>query len=139
MSLEKLDSFKTKILVIEDDVNFCKMFKREFDLDGSFDALIVQNVFRAGVILEEFKPDVILLDIYLEGMDGRDVCKSLRQNTGLKHTKIIGMSGACSQEEIMQEVGGGFDGFLKKPFKFIELKEKIRELKSDGPEPFDTS
>ena len=105
MPLEKLISIKTKVLVIDDDILFGKMLKREFDLDGSFDALIVQNAFRAGAMLEEFKPDVILLDILLKGVDGRDVCKFIKQNAVLKHAKVIGISGVYSQEAV--NAGGG--------------------------------
>jgi DNA-binding response OmpR family regulator len=88
-------------------------------------------------MLEEFKPEAILLDIFLEGLDGRDVCKFLKQNTALKQTKVIGMSGVYSLEIVMEEEGGGggFDAFLKKPFKFSELKEKIHELQSDETKP----
>lgn len=131
MPLENLDGIKTKILVIDDDVLFGKTIKREFDLDGSFDALIVQNAFRAGTMFEEFKPDIVLLDILLDGIDGRDVCKFLRQNTEFKYTKVIGMSGAYPQEEVMGHDGSGFDAFLKKPFKFSELKERIHNLQYD--------
>jgi excisionase family DNA binding protein len=136
MPLDKLEGIKTKILVIDDDVNFCNMLKREFELDGSFDALIIQNAFRAGAMLEGFNPDVILLDIFLEGLDGRDVCKFLKQNKALKHAKVMGMSGVYSQKIVMEEDGGGgFDAFLKKPFKFSELKEKIRALQNDETKP----
>jgi excisionase family DNA binding protein len=134
MPLEKLNGIRTKIFVIEDDVNFCKMLKREFDLDGSLDVLIVQNAFSAGAMLEEFKPDVILLDICLEGIDGRDVCKFIRQNTGLKQARIIAMSGAYSSDAVMGQDGVGFDGFLRKPFKFIELKEMITKLQGNEAE-----
>ncbi|HHT9125223.1 MAG TPA: response regulator [Candidatus Brocadiia bacterium] len=133
MPLENLNDIKTKILVIDDNVNFCNMLKREFDLDGSFDALIVQNAFRAGTMLEEFKPDIVLLDVLLDGINGKDVCKFLRQNADFNHIKVIGTSGVYSQESIMEHDTGGFDGFLKKPFKFSELKEKIYELQNAEP------
>ncbi|MGR3310256.1 MAG: response regulator [Candidatus Brocadiales bacterium] len=140
MPLEKLYGAKTKVLVIDDDVPFCKLLKREFDLDGSFDVLIVQSAFQAGTMIEEFKPDTILLDICLEGIDGRDVCKFLRQNSEYKHIKVIGMSGVYPQEEVMEQPGSGFDGFYKKPLQFIfnELREKIRGVQSTGLEPSET-
>ncbi|MGR3310500.1 MAG: response regulator [Candidatus Brocadiales bacterium] len=139
MPLEKFNSIKTKILVIDGDVLFCKALKREFDLDGSFDNLIVQSAFHAGTMLEEFKPDVILLDIFLEGIDGWDVCKFIRRNTGFKDIKVVCISGVYSQEEVMQEEGSGFDGFLKKPFKFSELKKKVCEVQGADPKPFNTN
>ncbi|HHT9125378.1 MAG TPA: response regulator [Candidatus Brocadiia bacterium] len=119
---------KTKILVIDDDINICWVLEREFELDGSFDALSIQNAFMAGAKLEEFKPDIVLLDTHLDGIDGRDVCKFLKQNAEFKDIKIIGMSGIYLQEEITGQDGNGFDAFLKKPFKFSELKKKIHKL-----------
>lgn len=128
MPLDKLENIKTKILIIDDNILFGKTLERELNFDGAFDVLIVQNAFRAGVMLEEFKPEVVLLDILLDNIDGRDICKFLRENQKFKHVRIIGMSGVFSQDAIMQEDGCGFDGFIKKPFKVSELKEKIHEL-----------
>ena len=137
--LGKLEGAKTRVLVIDDNLNFCKMLKREFDLDGSFNALIIQYEFEIGTMLEGFKPDVVLLDLFLNGVDGRNICKFIRQNTRFKNIKVIGISGVYSQEKVMQEEDSRFDGFLKKPFKFSELKKKIREVQGSDPKPFNTT
>ncbi|MGR3310255.1 MAG: response regulator [Candidatus Brocadiales bacterium] len=137
--LEKLEGAKTRVLVIDDDLNFCKMLKREFDLDGSFNALIIQYALKVGTMVEVFKPDVVLLDVILNGVDGQNICKFIRQNTRFKNIKVIGISGVYSQEKAMQEEDGMFVGFLKKPFNFSELRKKIREVQGSDPKSFNTT
>ena len=139
MSLEKLSGVKTKVLVIDGDLHFCKELKRDFILDGSFNELIIQNASMAGTMLDEFRPNIILLDMRLDGINDWEVLDSVEQNTEFQHTKLIGISDLYPQDAATQQGGGRFDGFLKKPFKFNALKEKIHKLQCDHPKPFDTN
>ncbi len=79
-------------------------------------------------------PDVILLDIYLEAMDGFGVCRQLRESEQLKEVIVIGMSAKPSDEDRERILDSGAQGYLSKPFtveQFMELlPSNFRRLSS---------
>lgn len=78
-------------------------------------------------IIEEFKPDLILMDIKLDGMDGRAIFKEIRTRENTAHLPVILTSGGFSEDYIMREHHTS-DGYLKKPFEMSAMLEKIDSL-----------
>jgi CheY-like chemotaxis protein len=72
---------------------------------------------------------VILLDMNLRDIDGREVAKQVKNNPDLQLTKVIAMSGKMTEEEAKLIVGntGGFDGFLRKPFHVRQVIEAVED------------
>jgi DNA-binding response OmpR family regulator len=68
-------------------------------------------------------PDLLLLDIWMPGTDGRDVCKQLKSQEYSKHMPIIMISASTELERSAKEAGA--DDFMEKPFDMDELLEKI--------------
>lgn len=68
-------------------------------------------------------PDLLLLDIWMSGTDGRDVCKKLKQEERSRHMPIIMISASTELEKSAKEAGA--DDFLEKPFDMEELLRKI--------------
>lgn len=68
-------------------------------------------------------PDLLLLDIWMSGTDGRDVCKKLKQEERSRHMPIIMISASTELEKSAKEAGA--DDFLEKPFDMEELLQKI--------------
>ncbi len=68
-------------------------------------------------------PDLLLLDIWMSGTDGRDVCKQLKQKEGTKGIPVIMVS--ASKDIEISAIEAGANGFLCKPFEMNELIEKI--------------
>ena len=73
--------------------------------------------------MTENLPDLILLDIWMSGTDGRDVCKSLKMQASTKDIPVILISASTDLENSAKEAGA--DDFLEKPFDMDELFEKI--------------
>jgi len=69
--------------------------------------------------IEEHLPDLILLDIWMAGFDGRDICKYLKSQKLTKHIPIIMISANKDAEEIAKEAGA--DDLLAKPFEMSNL------------------
>lgn len=102
---------------------------------GGFDVGFTYN---GATILEmkEDLPDLILLDIWMSGTDGRDVCKLLKQQESTKNIPVIMISASTDLEKSAKDAGA--DDFLEKPFDMDELFEKIDKhlnpVSSDSPQ-----
>lgn len=71
-------------------------------------------------------PDLLLLDIWMSGEDGRDICKKLKQVNTTKNIPIIMISASRDIKE--SAMAAGADDFLAKPFEMNELLDKIKNL-----------
>ena len=113
-----------KILVIDDDpgiLDSMKLLLKEFD----YKVETSSNV-KVAYGLKEELPDLILLDIWMSGTDGRDVCSYLKGKKETKHIPIIMVSANKDTESIAKKAGA--NGFINKPFDMYELLNKIAQL-----------
>lgn len=69
-------------------------------------------------------PDIILLDIWMTGIDGRDICNQLKQTERTKHIPVIFISANSNIEEIATSCNA--QGYIAKPFEMAEMLETIR-------------
>lgn len=76
--------------------------------------------------VNEFDPDIIIIDVFLAGEDGREVCQKLRNNEQLKHLCILLSSG--SAEVLKNYKDYGADDFIEKPFDITDLLRKIEDV-----------
>lgn len=72
---------------------------------------------------QEFLPDLILLDIWMAGSDGRTICKSLKNHKLTRHIPIIIISANKDTNKIAKEAGA--DDFMTKPFEMDDLLTKV--------------
>jgi len=77
-------------------------------------------------IAADFRPDIILLDNMMPGLDGGQVCRQIRADSGLRHTKIIMVSGKSRISERIAAYQAGADDYITKPYNEGELLAKIR-------------
>ncbi len=126
--MEFLSGNKTKILVVDDEVSLTRMIERTFQDIDKFQVETANSGFIAGAKLESFKPDVVVLDIFLGDMDGREFFDHIQDHPELNKVRIIGITGKLSQDEIQPLLDNGFSAFLLKPFKMNKLKETILEV-----------
>ncbi len=73
-----------------------------------------------------FRPDLILLDIMMPGIDGYETCKQLRTLSELRYSKVLMVSAKAMAAERLQSYEAGADDYVTKPFNLDELKAKIR-------------
>lgn len=78
----------------------------------------------------EFRPDVVLLDIGMPGMDGLQVCEALRAMPELKHVKIIAQTGWGDEQMRLKTASAGFDLHLVKPVDPHVLEDMLWLLRS---------
>ncbi len=125
---DALDSGRRKVLIVDDDPEIVELFVDVLERDGRFDIRTAATGYDAGIVTQEFMPDLIILDYMLPDINGNVVCQTLRANPAFEHIKIVIVSGVVNQDEINDLLKAGADEFVKKPFNIEKLIDRIGEL-----------
>nr|BBH86499.1 hypothetical protein KTC_12500 [Thermosporothrix sp. COM3] len=75
--------------------------------------------------LVQMKPDLLLLDIWLSGWNGKDICATLKHNEQTKHLPVILFSASRETEAIARDAGA--DAFITKPFELDDLLDTLEQ------------
>jgi len=112
-----------RILIVDDDRGIHRLLQRAVGEGCSL--ACADSGERALELVREFRPDLILLDIGLPGIDGYEVCRRVRADERFGLIKIVLVSGKGSVEERMRGYGAGADDYIVKPFESEELRAKV--------------
>lgn len=120
-----------EILIVDDDTMILAGLRRILEMKG-----YTTHVFPNGDILLKdlpFRPNLILLDKQLAGMDGAEMCKSLKRRANTSGIPVILMSSVEGLKTIAEDAGA--DDFIEKPFVIPELLKKVKAaiLTYDAP------
>jgi len=113
-----------RLLVVDDEVNVLKTYHRIF-LDAGHEILYVASGEEALRKAPEFKPDIVLLDIMMPGMDGYEVCEELKADEQTKEAEVIFVSAKGETTDRLRGYNVRSSDFLVKPFDPAELRAKI--------------
>jgi excisionase family DNA binding protein len=125
---DALDSGKRKVLVVDDDEDLVELIVDHLQRDGRFEVRNVNNGFGAGMLIKEFRPDLVVLDVMLPDINGKEVCQLVRGDKTMDDVRIICISGMVEEEKIQQLRDAGANDFIKKPFDVETLVERICQL-----------
>ena len=92
--------YRRKVLIIDDEENFCKLVKKNIEQAGEFEVHIATNGDDGIRLVREIKPDLILLDVVMPGMDGADVISLIRKDKSTKDIPIVFLTGIVREEEV---------------------------------------
>ena len=121
-----------KILVVEDDATIRTLLEMAL-LGAGFKG--VQSVGRGDAGLAEAKrtkPDLVLLDIMLPGLDGFTVAKRIRETPELAATRIVMLTARTQNEDIVRGLESGADDYVTKPFDRLVLLARVRAVLRRG-------
>ena len=134
MSFTKCDdvTMKARVLVVDDDPALAEMLTIVLRGEG-FDTAVVAEGNRALPALRELRPDLVLLDLMLPGINGIDVCKAIRAESGVP---IVMLTAKSDTVDIVLGLESGADDYVVKPFKPKELVARVRaRLRRTDSEP----
>ena len=126
--LDNLESGKKKVLIVDDDAEIVELMVDVLVRDGRFEVRTATSGYDAGILTQQFAPDIIILDYMLPDVNGNVVCQTIRKNPAFEHVKIVIVSGVVNQEEINDLLKSGADEFVKKPFNIEKLIERIGHM-----------
>jgi len=113
-----------KIMIADDDPGIVDAVEMLLEFEGY---QVTSTVDGSTVLdMKDELPDLLLLDIWMSGEDGRDICKKLKHTDATKNIPVIMISASRDIKESALESGA--DDFLAKPFEMNELLEKIEKL-----------
>jgi len=118
----------SRILYIEDEEDIQVVTKIALETVGGFTLLVCGSGAEALKEAPEFRPQLILLDVMMPGMDGPTTLKSLRTLPGLDKTPVVFMTAKVHPSEISNFKQMGALEVIAKPFDPMKLAEKIRDI-----------
>ena len=126
--LDNLDTGKKKVLIVDDDQEIVELVKDVLDRDGRFEVKTASSGYDAGILTQQFNPELILLDYMLPDVNGNVVCQTIKKNPQFANTKVIIVSGVINRSEIEELLQTGAEDFIQKPFNISGLVDKISEI-----------
>jgi two-component system, OmpR family, response regulator MtrA len=122
-----------RVLVVDDDPSLAEMLTIVLRGEG-FEPVVCNTGDQAMAAFRRHQPDIVLLDLMLPGMDGVDVCKALRAESGVP---IVMLTAKTDTIDIVLGLESGADDYVVKPFKPKELVARIRARlrRFDDPAP----
>jgi excisionase family DNA binding protein len=125
---DALESGKRKVLLVDDDNELVELMTKVLEEDGRFEVRVAGNGFDAGMMVKEYRPDLIVLDVMLPDINGKEVCHRVRSDSSLEDVRILCISGMIEEDKVQELRLSGADDFLHKPFDIEELIERMCSL-----------
>jgi len=119
-----------KILIVDDEENMRILLQEtleEFE-DKGIVVLVAENGKDAIVSIRTEKPNLVILDVMMPGMDGFDVCNTIKNELGMKDVYILMLSADGQEFNKQKSIDVGTDGFMTKPFDPDEIAEKVAQI-----------
>ena len=118
-----------RVLIADDDADVLAALASVLRDQKGYEVETASTSFAAGIACERFKPTIVLLDVHLDGGDGRDVARLITSGSDAS-IRLIGMSGRLTDGQAQGLNGAGFHGFLKKPFQIRAVIDLIEHATS---------
>lgn len=118
---------KYRILVVEDEESLLKLESILLSLKG-YEVTGVTDGIEALAEIERNRPDLIVLDIMLPGMDGFEVCRRIRENPETRDIPVVMLTAKKSTQDYAKGMECGANAYITKPFKSSKVMEVVADL-----------
>jgi CheY-like chemotaxis protein len=118
-----------RVLIVDDNEDAANSLAMILELGGHQTA----SVYTAADALQRaaaFRPDVVLLDIGLPGMDGYEVAQKMRELPGLRDIRLVAVTGYGRSDDRLRARDAGFDDHLTKPVEFAVLERTLAGIRA---------
>jgi len=114
---------RLRVLIVDDDDQLRRYLMERFAINASeqIEVAEAEDGFEAGHKLHTFKPNIVLLDLMMPGVDGFEVCKAIKGNEITSYVRVIAMTGFYDSKNIERIVAVGAETCIAKPIDFNTL------------------
>ncbi|MBN4066722.1 response regulator transcription factor [Simkania negevensis] len=128
---------KTKLLLVEDEEDIAALIKLQAEISGYLLHVEIDGIngFRA---IERERPDLVILDVMLPGLNGLDVCRKMKQHPELKSIPIVIISAKNEELDVVLGLELGADDYVAKPFSPKVLFSRVKAVMRRKIEPLKT-
>ena len=116
-----------KILIVDDEPDLLEMVQISLETEG-YECIVAYDGFRALDRARREKPDLIILDVMLPGLNGYKICRLLKFDEQYKHIPIIMLTAEAQEKDRLVGEETGADYYMTKPFAADKLIAKVAEL-----------
>jgi diguanylate cyclase (GGDEF)-like protein len=113
------------VLVVDDDLDIARYVELNLSLEG-FTVHVAHDGQTAVTTAQTLRPDAVLLDVMMPGLDGYEVCRRLRSNARTSHCAIIMLTAKSLSADTVLGLTAGADDYISKPFDPPELVARVR-------------
>ncbi|SFM80621.1 response regulator [Methanolobus profundi] len=124
-TLESMSDIRQKVLIVDDEMDALIALKVALETEG-YNVVEAQDGYEAIEKVHSERPDVILLDLMIPGIDGFEVCKQLRSDPLYSHIPVIMLTARGEVDDKVEGIELGADDYVTKPFNLKELKARIK-------------
>lgn len=118
----------TKVLVVDDDPSILTILRRYLSANG-MSVVYTDHGSEALLLLREAKPDLVLLDAALPGLDGMSLCRMIKKESQTRALPVVMMSGArVGDSDVVSGFEGGAEDYVAKPFSLPVLLARLRAV-----------
>ena len=117
-----------KILVVDDDKTILSMLNKYLTSVG-YSVVVTDNGSEGLMLVRESRPDLIIVDSDMPGLDGHAVCRVLKKEAATQSIPVVIMSGArISETDVLSGFSGGADDYVTKPFSLPVLEARLKAV-----------
>ena len=124
----------SKILVVDDNPVALDSMEGILKREG-YDLFFASNGKEALKEAEKVKPDLILLDVMMPGMDGFEVCRIIRKTPVLSEVPVVLVTALDDLDSLLEGIEAGADDFISKPYNIAELRTRVKTITKFKPLP----
>ncbi|MCG6876044.1 MAG: response regulator [Betaproteobacteria bacterium] len=117
-----------RILYIEDNEDNAAMLTAWLEIEGDLEVIVAPNGAQGVALAAREAPDLVLMDLYLPGINGFEAARQIRAGAASRRIPIIALSAHAMEDDRANALAAGCDEFETKPIVFTRLLAKIRRL-----------
>jgi excisionase family DNA binding protein len=116
----------TRVLIVDDEADIVNLIQRTIqDLDKGYVVESANDGFMAGYLVRSFTPQIVFLDLKMDGIDGFEVCKRIKNEPSTASSHIIAVTGFATQENREKILANGAAECLAKPIGPTDIREAL--------------
>ncbi len=117
---------KKNIVIVEDEENIAQA--QRLILQDQFNVHIARDGEEGLALIRQHRPHAVVLDVMMPKLNGFEVCKRIREDSEIKHTKVVMVTAKDQRKDELKGMDTGADDYIMKPFEPVELMHVINQV-----------